>query len=192
MKSDGRFLARPAKTNKQAMFKGDGPGLHTLGVSFVATEADALGDEAYTNHETAFFDYWPLQRLQERRKRALQVAELADGRHVNASQKKADQMQLAAAGPGAGGQWRPERAPKAGEVIIDKHRGQSGFANTILDCQLQRHGSSYAVGLAAHTCAESTARFAIQLGCHRTLLEDAPSAYNEELMRVATRSLACS
>jgi nicotinamidase-related amidase len=117
MESDGRFLARPAKTNKQAMFKGHGPGLHTLGVSFVATEADA------------------------------------------------------------GGQWRPERAPKAGDVIIDKHRGQSGFANTILDCQLQQHRSSYAVGLAAHTCAESTARFAMQLGCHRTLLEDAPSAY---------------
>ena len=103
MKSDGRFLARPAKTNKQAMFKSHGPGLHTLGVSFVATEADALGDEVYTNHETSFFDYWPLQRLQERRKRALRVAELADWRHVNASQKKADQMQLAAAGPGAGG-----------------------------------------------------------------------------------------
>jgi nicotinamidase-related amidase len=113
-------------------------------------------------------------------------ADLTDWRFVNASQHKADEMQLAAHGTW-GGEWHPEFGPRAGDVIAQEHWGQSGFANTDLDTLLKQHGISKVilVGMAAHTCVESTARFAMELAYHVTLVKDATSAYNPESMRAA-------
>ena len=112
--------------------------------------------------------------------------DLAGWRHVNASQRKADEMQLAAVGTW-GGDWHPDFGPAAGDVIAQEHWGQSGFANTDLDALLKQHGISrvIVVGMAAHTCVESTARFAMELGYHVTLVKDATSAYDDDSMRVA-------
>jgi len=112
--------------------------------------------------------------------------DLATWRHVNASQRKADEMQLAAVGTW-GGDWHPEFGPALGDVIAQEHWGQSGFANTDLDTLLKQHRISnvIVVGMAAHTCVESTARFAMELGYHVTLVRDATSAYDDDSMRVA-------
>jgi ureidoacrylate peracid hydrolase len=46
------------------------------------------------------------------------------------------------------------------------HWGSSGFANTDLDLQLERHGIHQLIvmGLIAHTCVEATVRYAAELG----------------------------
>lgn len=112
--------------------------------------------------------------------------ELADWRHVNRSQRIASEMQLAAEGSW-GGAWHPEFGPRPGDVIAHEHWGQSGFANTDLDALLKQHRISkvIVIGMAAHTCVESTARFAMELGYHVTLVRDATSAYDPESMHVA-------
>jgi nicotinamidase-related amidase len=113
-------------------------------------------------------------------------SDLTGWKYINASQRKADEMQLAAVNTW-GGDWHPEFGPVAGDVIAQEHWGQSGFANTDLDALLKQHGISQVivVGMAAHTCVESTARFAMELGYHVTLVKDATSAYDDDSMRVA-------
>jgi nicotinamidase-related amidase len=115
-----------------------------------------------------------------------QGPDLETWKHVNASQRKADEMQLAAVGTW-GGDWHPEFGPIAGDVIAQEHWGQSGFANTDLDALLKQNRMSKVIvaGMAAHTCVESTARFAMELGYHVTLVRDATSAYDDDSMRVA-------
>jgi nicotinamidase-related amidase len=39
-----------------------------------------------------------------------------------------------------GGERHPELAPRPGDVVIQPHWGQSGFANTDLDVQLKQRG----------------------------------------------------
>jgi nicotinamidase-related amidase len=41
------------------------------------------------------------------------------------------------------------------------------------------------VGLLANTCIESTARFAMELGYHVTLVHDATAAFSHEMMHAA-------
>jgi nicotinamidase-related amidase len=41
------------------------------------------------------------------------------------------------------------------------------------------------VGLLANTCIESTARFAMELGYHVTLVRDATAAFTHEMMHAA-------
>ncbi|MDR3024954.1 isochorismatase family protein [Chryseobacterium sp.] len=42
-----------------------------------------------------------------------------------------------------------------------------------------------AIGLLANTCVESTARFAMELGYHVTLVKDATAAFTPEMMHAA-------
>jgi len=86
-----------------------------------------------------------------------------------------------------GGEFREEFAPRAGDIVVRQHWGQSGFANTDLDMQLKQHGITHVliVGLLANTCIESTARFAMELGYHVTLVRDATAAFKREMMRAA-------
>jgi nicotinamidase-related amidase len=86
-----------------------------------------------------------------------------------------------------GGEWHPDFAPQEGDIIAKEHWGQSGFANTDLDLLLKQHGITHVitVGLLANTCVESTARFAMELGYHVTLVKDATAAYTPELMHAA-------
>jgi ureidoacrylate peracid hydrolase len=68
-----------------------------------------------------------------------------------------------------------------------EHWCSSGFANTDLDLQLKKHGihQLIAIGLVAHTCVESTVRFAAELGYEVTMVKDATASYSEEEMHAA-------
>jgi ureidoacrylate peracid hydrolase len=65
-----------------------------------------------------------------------------------------------------GGEIRNEFAPQPGDVVALEHWCSSGFANTDLDLQLKKHGihQLIVIGLLAHTCMESTVRYAAELG----------------------------
>ncbi|HVL01150.1 MAG TPA: isochorismatase family cysteine hydrolase [Dongiaceae bacterium] len=86
-----------------------------------------------------------------------------------------------------GGQWHPDFEPQPQDVIVQEHWGSSGFANTDLDLQLKQHGVEkvIVIGLLANTCIESTAKFAVELGYHVTLVRDATAAFSEDAMRSA-------
>jgi Isochorismatase family len=64
-----------------------------------------------------------------------------------------------------------------------EHWCSSGFAST----DLKRHGIQRLIvaGLIAHTCVESTVRFAVELGYDVTLVKDATADYSEEFMHAA-------
>jgi len=86
-----------------------------------------------------------------------------------------------------GGEWHPDFAPRPGDIVAQEHWGQSGFANTDLDMRLKQKEITHVivVGLLANTCIESTARFAMELGYHVTLVRDATAAFRHELMHAA-------
>jgi nicotinamidase-related amidase len=86
-----------------------------------------------------------------------------------------------------GGEFRTEFAPQPGDIVAQEHWCSSGFANTDLDLLLRRHGIQKLIvaGLIAHTCVESTVRFAVELGYDVTLVKDATADYSEEFMHAA-------
>jgi nicotinamidase-related amidase len=86
-----------------------------------------------------------------------------------------------------GGEIRAEFAPQPGDIVAQEHWCSSGFANTDLDLQLKKHGIHHliVIGLIAHTCVESTVRFAAELGYEVTLVKDATADYGEEFMHAA-------
>jgi nicotinamidase-related amidase len=86
-----------------------------------------------------------------------------------------------------GGEWHPDFVPRPGDIVAQEHWGQSGFANTDLDMKLKQYGITHVivVGLLANTCIESTARFAMELGYHVTLVRDATAAFGHEQMHAA-------
>ena len=106
--------------------------------------------------------------------------------HINPSQVRTSQGQLFAAGTW-GGEFHPEFGPRDGDVIVLEHWSQSGFANTDLDAQLTQRGITHIipVGMIANTCVESTARFAMELGYHVTLVRDAIAAFSRDGMQAA-------
>ncbi|MGW2939997.1 isochorismatase family cysteine hydrolase [Streptomyces sp. NPDC055722] len=106
--------------------------------------------------------------------------------HPNPSQRKIQQMHHFARGSW-GGEFHPDFQPQPGEVVAQEHWGSSGFANTDLDMQLKQHGITHVaiVGLLANTCIEATARFAMELGYHVTLVRDATAALRPEMMHAA-------
>jgi nicotinamidase-related amidase len=86
-----------------------------------------------------------------------------------------------------GGEFHPDFAPAAGDIVAQEHWCSSGFANTDLDLQLKRHGIQrlIIIGLIAHTCIEATVRFAAELGYDVTLVSDATADYTDEKMHAA-------
>lgn len=86
-----------------------------------------------------------------------------------------------------GGEFRAEFAPHPGDIVAQEHWCSSGFANTDLELQLKRHGIQRLIvaGLIAHTCVESTVRYAVELGYEVTLVKDATADYSEEFMHAA-------
>jgi ureidoacrylate peracid hydrolase len=86
-----------------------------------------------------------------------------------------------------GGEIRREFAPQPGDIVALEHWGSSGFANTDLDVQLKQHGlhQLIVIGLLAHTCVESTVRFAAELGYQVTVVRDATASYSDEEMHAA-------
>ncbi|MBI5317927.1 isochorismatase family cysteine hydrolase [Bradyrhizobium sp.] len=106
--------------------------------------------------------------------------------HPNPSQIGTNQHQVFAKGSW-GGEWHPDFVPQKGDVVAGEHWAQSGFANTDLDAQLKQRGITHVivVGLLANTCIESTARFAMEMGYHVTLVRDATAAFSHEHMHAA-------
>ena len=86
-----------------------------------------------------------------------------------------------------GAEIRSEFAPQTGDIVALEHWCSSGFANTDLDLQLKKHGIHrlIVIGLIAHTCVESTVRFAAELGYEVTVVKDATADYSDEEMRAA-------
>jgi nicotinamidase-related amidase len=86
-----------------------------------------------------------------------------------------------------GAEWHPDFAPRPGDTIVKEHWGSSGFANTDLDFLLKQRRISHliVIGLIANTCIETTARFAVELGYHLTLVRDATAAFSHEAMHAA-------
>src|SRR5262252_11214927 len=86
-----------------------------------------------------------------------------------------------------GGEFRAEFAPQTGDIVAQEHWCSSGFANTDLDLQLKRHGIQKLIvaGLIAHTCVESTVRFAVELGYDVAVVKDATADYTEQFMHAA-------
>jgi nicotinamidase-related amidase len=71
--------------------------------------------------------------------------------------------------------------------VAQEHWCSSGFANTDLDLLLKKHGihKLITIGLIAHTCLESTVRFAAELGYEVTVLRDATADYSDREMHAA-------
>jgi nicotinamidase-related amidase len=109
-----------------------------------------------------------------------------DWDHPNPSQRRIMEIHHFARGEW-GGEWHPDFTPKPGDIVAQEHWGQSGFANTDLDMRLKQKGITHVivVGLLANTCIESTARFAMELGYHVTLVRDATAAFRPEMMHAA-------
>jgi len=86
-----------------------------------------------------------------------------------------------------GGDWHPDLAPQPGDVVIEQHWCQNGFAGTDLDLQLKQRGIEkiIVVGTAANTCIEATARAGAEFGYHVTLVRDATAAFSPEAMHAA-------
>ena len=86
-----------------------------------------------------------------------------------------------------GGEIRSEFALQPGEIVAQQHWCSSGFANTDLDLQLKKHGihKLIVIGLIAHTCVESTVRFAAELGYEVTVVKDATADYADGFMHAA-------
>ena len=86
-----------------------------------------------------------------------------------------------------GGEIRSEFEPRPGDIVALEHWGSSGFANTDLDLQLKKHGIHQLIimGLIAHTCVDSTVRFAAEFGYEVTVIRDATADYSDVEMHAA-------
>ncbi|WP_295993813.1 isochorismatase family cysteine hydrolase [Rugamonas sp.] len=112
--------------------------------------------------------------------------DFAGWQHVNMFQQKNLPLKAFEAGTW-GGEFNAEFGPQEGDVVIKEHWAQNGFANTDLDHQLKQHGIQkvIVVGLIANSCIEATARFAMELGYHVTLVPSATAAFSPEGMVAA-------
>jgi len=86
-----------------------------------------------------------------------------------------------------GADWHPDLVPQSGDVVVQQHWGQDGFANTDLDFQLKQFGLERIIvaGMVANTCVEATGRRGAELGYHVTLVRDATAAFSADAMRAA-------
>src|SRR5262249_26099659 len=86
-----------------------------------------------------------------------------------------------------GGEIRREFEPRPDDVVALEHWGSSGFANTDLDLQLKKHGihKLIVIGLIAHTCVESTVRYAAELAYEVTMVRASTASYSDREMHAA-------
>jgi nicotinamidase-related amidase len=102
------------------------------------------------------------------------------------AQQRLRASQLYAAGT-KGGEWYPDFAPQAGDIVATEHWGTSGFAHTDLDQQLRQHGIEHVIlaGLTAPGCVEGTGRWGMELGYAVTLVKDATASFTKEWLHAA-------
>jgi nicotinamidase-related amidase len=81
-----------------------------------------------------------------------------------------------------GAAYHPDLVPQAGEPIAGEYWLHNAFANTDLAFQLQIRGIDRVLiaGMRANTCVEATARQAVELGLHVTIVKDASGAFKWE------------
>ena len=81
-----------------------------------------------------------------------------------------------------GGEFHPDLAPQPGDEIAKEHWLTSAFPNTDVDYILRQHGIDHVVvvGMTTNTCVESTARYAVEMGYHTSLLTDAVASFSME------------
>jgi len=117
------------------------------------------------------------------------VGDYMNWKFMNPSHNGSHKHQLFAKGSW-GGEFHPELAPKEGDIIAQNHWTASGFANTDLDLLLRMNGKEYLIiaGMRANTCIDSTARYAVELGYHVTLIKDGIAAFNWEEVNVTTQT----
>ena len=86
-----------------------------------------------------------------------------------------------------GGEWHPDLTPQPGDEVAKEHWLSAAFPNTDVDYLLRQHGIDHVVvvGLASNTCVESTARYAVEMGYHTTLLTDAVATFSMEEHKAA-------
>jgi nicotinamidase-related amidase len=125
-------------------------------------------------------------RLLDNLRTTVATADYENWDHPNPTQRLVQQRHTFAKDTW-GGEWHPDFVPQDGDIIIQEHWAQSGFANTDLDFQLKQQGITHVIviGLLANTCIESTSRFAMELGYHVTLVRDATAAFKKEMMHAA-------
>lgn len=89
-----------------------------------------------------------------------------------------------------GGQFHPELQPGAGDLVAQNHWTGSGFANTDLDFLLRLHGIEYVIlaGMRANTCIDTTARYAVELGYHVTLIRDGIASFTWEEIKATVET----
>ena len=99
----------------------------------------------------------------------------------NPTHRGSENLRLFAKGT-FGGEFHPDLQPLEGDIIAQNHWTASGFANTDLDFILRIKGIEYLMiaGMRANTCIDSTARYAVELGYHVTLIKDGIGAFNWE------------
>lgn len=148
----------------------------------VATAVDLLGNLRRIR-EAVHCARWPLFIVPHHR---ATPDDLSSWKHPTPYQLGASQAQVFARDDW-GGEWHPDFAPEAHDIIVKEHWGGSGFANTDLDLLLKQRGISHVivVGLIANTCIETTARFASELGYHVTLVRDATAAFSQAALHAA-------
>jgi nicotinamidase-related amidase len=89
-----------------------------------------------------------------------------------------------------GAEFHPELQAREGDIIAQNHWTGSGFANTDLDFLLRMHGIEHVVlaGMRANTCIDSTARYAVELGYHVTLIKDGIAAFSWEEIKATVET----
>jgi nicotinamidase-related amidase len=85
--------------------------------------------------------------------------------------------------PFARGSWgadfHPDLQPQPGDIVAHDHWLHDGFSSTDLDYRLRNLGIDRLIlaGLRGNTCLEGTARHAVELGYHVTLVKDATATF---------------
>lgn len=84
-----------------------------------------------------------------------------------------------------GAAFHAELTPAPGDVIAQEHWLHDGFMNTDLELLLRVRGVErlFVTGMRTNTCVEATARRAVELGHHVTLVRDATGAFRWEEWR---------
>ncbi len=79
-----------------------------------------------------------------------------------------------------GGEFLDSLAPKKNEFVASEHSCSSGFAETDLHDHLQKEGITHIIiiGMATNSCIEATARSAVDLDYHVTLVSDSVAAFS--------------
>jgi len=115
-----------------------------------------------------------------------QPGDYSDWKYPSSTQLSSSERQVFARGSW-GGEFHNDFQTQPGDIVIQEHSGQSGFANTDLDRMLKQHDIDkiILIGMLANSCVESTGRFGMELGYHVTLVTDATAAFGWDLMHAA-------